>query len=146
MDIGKTRIACGPICFALQYRNLDGGAPHSQGAGGAGGNHADQGVCLQVVGNVADKETELLRFDCFDGAPHYHYGPRAKNERIFLDTTLVPDALRWTLDLFKRGKLRAMIERAGYPTTAAALDEDVIATTLPEVEAKLQAMCQADPR
>jgi hypothetical protein len=278
MEIGKTRIACGPICFALQYRDLDGGAPHTQGAGGPGGSHADQGVCIQVVGNVNGKETELLRFDCFDNAPHYHYGPerqnvrimldptvtgnpiawtitqlatrlpemltragyaelagqldarlvsqqvaavaarardlartarhtvthnrgtvvidagnirfglemrtvgpdggpafhilgevagqeiellafdcfrvnphyhygpRAKNERIFLDTTVVPDALQWALDLFKGRKLRPMIERAGYPTIAAALDEDLIAATLPEVEAKIRAMAQADLR
>jgi hypothetical protein len=35
MEVGKTTIACGPIGFALQYRNLDGGAD------------ADQGVCIQ---------------------------------------------------------------------------------------------------
>ena len=28
MDVGKEKIACGPICFALQYRDIDGGAPH----------------------------------------------------------------------------------------------------------------------
>lgn len=275
MDIGKLRIPCGSICFALQYRDLDGGAPHAQGAGGRGGTDADQGVCVQVVGTVGGKETELLRFDCFDNHPHYHYGPenkntrimldptvtgnplrwtmtqlrsrlpamlaragyeeialqidpslliqkldeieakacemaikgrntvthnrgteiieagnirfglemravgqdggmaihvlgdvagqeiellafdcfrtyphyhygpRAKNERIFWDTTLVPDSLRWTLDQFKRGKLPAMIERAGYPTVAAALDAELIAAKLPEVEAKTQAMLQA---
>jgi len=278
MEIGKTRIAAGTITFALHYRNLDGGAPHSQGAGGPGGGYADQGVCIQVVGQMGGQETELLRFDCFDNHPHYHYGPehknirimldptltgnpigwtikqlrsklpvmlkragyedladqmdgdlvyqkvaevecaaremahkarntvthnrgtevieagnirfglemravgpdggpaihvlgdvagqeiellaldcfrknphyhygpRAKNERIFWDTTLVPDALRWTLDQFKAGKLPAMIDRAGYPTVAAALDADLIAAQLPGVEAKLQAMMQADPR
>ena len=61
MDIGKTRIACGPMSFALQYRDVDGGAPHSQGPGGAGGSYANQGVCLQVVGTVAGKETEQSR-------------------------------------------------------------------------------------
>jgi hypothetical protein len=274
MDIGKTKITCGPICFALQYRCLDGGAPHRQGAGGVGGSNADQGVCIQVVGNVSGKETELLRFDCFDQHPHYHYGPenknvrimldptvtgnpvgwtmqqlrsklpamltragygelatqlnpqmvsqklaevearardmtlverntvthnrgtqvveagnirfglemrtvgqdggmaihvlgdvagqeiellafdcfrtyphyhygpRSKNERIFWDTTLVPNALAWTLDQFKSGKLPAMLERAGYPTIAAALDEGLIAARLPEVEARTQAMLQ----
>jgi hypothetical protein len=254
MDIGKTKIACGPLCFALQYRLLDGGAPHSQGAGGRGGSDADQGVCIQVVGNldapgnnnvrimldptvtgnplrwtvsqlrsklpamlaragyaelavqidpailmeklpeveakacemafrarntvthnrgtevigagnirfglemrtvgqdggiaihvlgdVAGQEIELLAFDCFRTYPHYHYGPRAKNERIFWDTTLVPDAFRWTIDQFKAGKLRAMLDRAGYPTIAAALDEGLIAAKLPEVESTAQAMTQ----
>jgi hypothetical protein len=278
MQIGKTRIEAGTMTFALHYRDLDGGAPHTQGAGGTGGGYADQGVCVQVVGQVAGKETELLRFDCFDNHPHYHYGPenknvrimldptvtgnpigwtikqlrsklpvmlkragyedladqmdgdlvyrkvaevecaaremalkgrhtvthnrgtevieagnirfglemrtvgpdggpaihvlgdvagqeiellaidcfrlnphyhygpRARNERIFWDTTLVPSSLRWTLEQFKGGKLPAMLERAGYPTIAAALDADLIAARVSEVEAKLQAMMQADPR
>ena len=47
MDIGGAKIACAPVCFALQYRDIDGGAPHGQGAGAEGGNDADQGVCLQ---------------------------------------------------------------------------------------------------
>ena len=106
----------------------------------------DGGPAIHVLGDVAGQEIELLAFDCFRENPHYHYGPRAKNERIFWDTTLVPDALRWTLDQFKTGKLPAMIDRAGYPTIAAALDADLIAAQLPAVEAKLKAMMQADPR
>ncbi len=62
MDIGGAKISCAPVCFALQYRDIDGGAPHGQGAEGQGGNDADQGVCLQVVGNVDGKERALLRF------------------------------------------------------------------------------------
>jgi len=278
MEIGKTKIQAGPIAFALHHRYLDGGAPHTQGAGGRGGGHADQGVCIQVVGNVRGKETELLRLDCFDNNPHYHYGPenknerimldpttagspigwtvnqlktrlpdmlkragyvelanrvnaslvsekldevaaaaremdakernhtrhnrgdpvieagnirfglemrtvgpdggpaihlmadvadreieliafdcfrinphyhygpRYKNERIFMDTTLVPDSLEWVLDQFKEGKLPAMIERAGYPTIAAAVDTDLLAHKVLEMESTIKAMAKADPR
>jgi hypothetical protein len=276
MPSDRTSIACGPLRFALRYRERDGGAPHTQNAGGRGGHHPDQGVSIQVFGQVEDAETELLRFDCFENAPHYHYapgrdnvrimldptvtgnplgwaiaqlraklpamlkragyeelagrleadevawkvaeveataremartlrhtvthnrgtevieagnirfglelrrvgndggmaihvlsdvagqeiellafdcfrvnphyhyGPRNRNERIFIDTTLVPDALSWVLGLFKRGKLAAMIRRAGYPTIAAELDDELIAATLPEVEARIAAMLQAD--
>ena len=42
-------------------------------------------------------------------------GPRNKNHRIYWDRTLVEDPLAWTLEQFETGKLRAMIERAGYP-------------------------------
>jgi hypothetical protein len=86
---------------------------------------------------------ELLAFDCFRIYPHYHYGPMYKNERIYLDKTLVPDPFKWALDQFKTGKLPAMLTRAGYPTVAAALDEGLIAGKLPEVEARAQAMLQA---
>ena len=36
-----------------------------------------------------------------------------------------------------------MLQRAGYPTVAAVLDESLIASKLPEVEAKAQEMLQA---
>lgn len=139
MNLGKTRIACGPICFALQYRYLDGGAPHRQGAGGAGGGHADQGVCLQVVGNVNGQETELLRFDCFDNHPHYHYGPANKNVRIMLDPTVSGNPLRWTM-MQLRSKLPAMLGRAGYEDIALQLDPSCLVETLAQVEAQASAM------
>jgi hypothetical protein len=139
MEIGKTRIACGPICFALQYRNLDGGAPHRQGTGGTGGADADQGVCLQVVGNVEGKETELLRFDCFDNRPHYHYGPENKNVRIMLDPTVTGNPLGWTMAQL-RSKLPAMLARAGYEALALQIDPYLLTQTLPEVETKARAM------
>lgn len=129
MEIGKTRIACGPICFAMQYRYLDGGAPHRQGAGGAGGGDADQGLCLQVVGQVDGTETELLRFDCFDNHPHYHYGPANKNVRIMLDPTVINNPLSWTMAQL-RSKLPIMLARAGYESVALQLNPALL-TGLP---------------
>ncbi len=67
----------------------------------------------------------------------------SKNERIFWDTTLVPNAFQWTLGQLKAGKLPAMLQRAGYPTVATALDDSIIAAKLPEVEARAQEMLQA---
>ena len=135
MEIGKTRIACGAVCFALQYRNLDGGAPHRQGAGAPGGGDADQGVCIQVVGNVEGQETELLRFDCFDNRPHYHYGPENKNVRIMLDPTVAGNPIGWTMAQL-RSKLPAMLARAGYEGLAIQIDPSLVIQTLAEVETK----------
>ncbi|HSF29784.1 MAG TPA: hypothetical protein VLK82_04825, partial [Candidatus Tectomicrobia bacterium] len=126
---GTEIIEAGNIRFGLEMRTVG----------------ADGGIAIHVLGDVAGQEIELLAFDCFRTYPHYHYGPRAKNERIFWDTTLVPDAFRWTVDQFQAGKLRPMLERAGYPTVAAALDEGLIAAKLPEVESKAQAMLQTVP-
>jgi len=139
MEIGKTKIACGPICFALHYRELDGGAPHRQGAGGAGGGDADQGVCIQVVGDVAGKETEVLRFDCFDNRPHYHYGPENKNVRIMLDPTVAGNPVGWTMAQL-RSKLPAMLARAGYEALAIQLDPYLVTQTLAEVEDRAREM------
>ena len=51
MAIGDTKIEAGAVTFALQYR----------------AQMADQGVCIHVMGEVDGSQTELLRFDCFDG-------------------------------------------------------------------------------
>jgi len=135
MDIGGGKIPCGPICFALQYRDIDGGAPHGAGAGGEGGNDADQGVCLQVVGIVDGAERELLRFECFDNHPHYHYDPANTNVRVMLDPTVTGNPLRWTMTQLRR-KLPAMLARAGYEQIALQIDPSQLLPALDEVEAK----------
>ena len=56
---GDVIIGDGNIKFGLEYRDL----------------LNDQGVCLHALGDVDGEEVELLRFDCFDHEPHYHYGP-----------------------------------------------------------------------
>jgi hypothetical protein len=134
MDAGSGKIACGPICFALQYRDIDGGAPHGQGAGGNGGNHADQGVCVQVLGVVEGNERELLRFECFDNHPHYHYDPAQTNVRVMLDPTVTGNPLRWTMTQL-RHKLPAMLGRAGYEQIALQIDPSQLLPVLDEVEA-----------
>lgn len=128
---GTDMFEAGNIRFGLEMRTLgdDGGlAIH---------------VLSDVVGKPSDpfaEETELLAFDCFRNAPHYHYGPRNKNHRIYWDKTLVPDQLEWTLDVLKARKLRQMIAQAGYPGVAADLDEEIIASVLPALEAKAREM------
>ena len=135
MDIGKERITCGDLCFALQYRDIDGGAPHAQGAGSEGGNDADQGVCLQVIGLVDGAERELLRFECFDNHPHYHYDPTNANVRVMLDPTVAGNPLRWTMVQLRR-RLPALLRRAGYEQFASTIDALQLLPALNEVEAK----------
>ncbi len=103
------------------------------------------GLTVHVLSEVAGQEIELLAFDCFpsDRNPHFHYGPRNQDVRIYWDTTLVPDTLRWTFDQFAAGRLSAMVERAGYPTIASGLDEALLAERLREIEADAFARRQA---
>ena len=130
---GDEIIEAGNIKFGLEYRPTFTMTP-------------GQGATIHVLSDVEGQEIELLAFDCFDNFPHYHYGPRNKDVRIYWDTTLVPDTLRWTLDQFTEGKLPAMIERAGYPSVAAALDTDLIASVLEhEVVPKALALGPAIP-
>ena len=114
----------GNIRFGLEFRHLSVG----------------QGLAIHVLGDVAGQEIELLAFDCFDTGPHYHYGPRNKNIRLYWDQTIVPDTLRWTLDQFKQHKLPHMLDKAGYPGIVQELDMDLIDATLPKIESAAMEM------
>jgi hypothetical protein len=122
----------GNIRFGLEMRRLPMG---------------DGGLAIHVLADIGGtpgkaytEETEILAFDHFWNGPHYHYGPRNKNHRIYWDTTLVENPLAWTLEQFDSGKLPAMIVRAGYPGVAADLDTDKIASVLPAMKKQALAM------
>lgn len=122
----------GNIRFGLEMRRLPMG---------------DGGLAVHVLADIGGtpgkayvEETEILAFDCFWNGPHYHYGPRNKNHRIYWDRTLVDDPLGWVFEQFENRKLGAMIERAGYPGIAADLDVEKIASVLPMVKQKARAL------
>lgn len=123
---GDVMIEAGPIRFGVEDR--------------------EPGIAIHIFGDVEGEERELLTFDCFDEQPHYHYGPRAKNQRLYLDTAAIPDSLRWALDLFKGGKLVPMLQRAGYHDHAARLNASTIAQKLPELESVALGMQAARAR
>ena len=129
-DRGDVIVEAGPIRFGIEFRELA----------------SDRGVAIHVMGDVGDEEVELLTFDCFENAPHYHYGPRAKNQRLYLDTTTVPDPLSWALDLFKGGKLVPMLQRAGYTDHAAGLNPYVLSQKVAEVESVAVGMQKANAK
>ncbi len=117
-DRGDVIVEAGSVKFGIEYRHLAN----------------DEGIAIHVLGDVGDEEHELLTFDCFKNAPHYHYGPRAKNQRIYLDNTAAPDPLKWALNLLKGGKLGPMLEKAGYLDHAARLNPTVLLACMAEVE------------
>src|SRR5882724_613791 len=92
------------------------------------------------------KKPSSWPFDHFWNGAHYHYGPRNKNHRIYWDRTLVEDPLAWTLEQFEKGKLPAMIERAGYPGVAADLDVEKIAAVFPAMKKQALAMWEQGRR
>ncbi|MGE0223015.1 MAG: hypothetical protein AB7F35_11965 [Acetobacteraceae bacterium] len=135
---GTDMFEAGNIRFGLEMRRLRNG---------------DGGLALHVLGDVGGprgkanvEETELLAFDCFWQGAHYHYGPRNKNHRINWDTTVIDDPLAWTFEQLEKGRLRAMIERAGYPGIAADLDDDKIASVLPALKQRAFEMYEEGER
>ena len=96
---GTDVIDAGNIKFGLEMRRLPAG---------------DGGLAIHVLADLAGateksyvEETEIMAFDCFWDGPHYHYGPRNKNHRIYWDRTLVDDPLGWVLDQFDSKKLKS---------------------------------------
>ena len=116
MKQGETVVKVGAVEVAMHYRDDVPG---------------DAGLCLQVFAKVSERDTEMLRFDCFANAPHYHYGPEADNERLMFDATASGDPLDWTLERFERGRLQAMVRRAGYDAVADAIDDAAVQAALP---------------
>ena len=127
---GDVIVEAGPVRFGIEYRELAN----------------DRGVAIHVLGDVGDEEVELLTFNCFEVAPHYHYGPRAKNQRRYLDKTAVPDSLEWALDLLRCGKLSPMLERAGYADYAERLNPLTVAESVAEVTRVAKGMERGNAR
>lgn len=128
MSTDRAEVGAGALRVAMHYRNDIPG---------------DAGLCIEVWAPVDGDDTELLRFDCFAVAPHYHYGPAAGDERLMFDATADGDPLQWTLERFERGHLPAMIARAGYPQIGAAVDGAAVAAALPEIASLAEAIVQA---
>ncbi len=101
-----------------------------------------EGLAIHVLSDVAGQNVELLAFDCFNSGPHYHYGPRNQDIRIYWDTTTSGDTLRWTLDQFYAGNMKKMIDRAGYPTIANDVDEQLLQATMPAIEKRALALVE----
>lgn len=125
---GDVVVEAGPVRFGVEFREFS----------------SDRGVAIHVLGDIGGEELELLTFDCFENEPHYHYGPRAKNQRLYLDTTAIPDPLEWALGLFKGGKLSTMLERAGYHDHASRLNPSVVANSVARVEEVATGMREAN--
>jgi len=109
------------LCFEVEYRNT----------------RTDRGPSLQVLGDVDGKRVQLLRFDCFEHEPHFHYDPQGKNNRIFMNTTRVSDPIAWSMD-YLRGNFASLIRIAGYSGLADRLDEAALTAALPGVEKALR--------
>ena len=112
------------LCFSIEYRNTK----------------TDRGPSLQVLGEVDGKRVQLLRFDCFEHEPHFHYDPEGKNNLIFLNSVgrmKVSDPIAWSMD-YLRGNFKSLIRIAGYSGLADRLDEAALTAALPGVEKALR--------
>jgi hypothetical protein len=113
-------VTAGPITFVIQHRALVQDGVESGGP------------TVRVLGG--DDEHEYLRFDLFNVSPHYHYEPPAEQERILMiDTVAEGDVVSWGVTRL-RDRLVPMLVAAGGQGLADALDEQVLARAVDDVE------------
>jgi hypothetical protein len=109
-------IDAGVVTFSVRYVDQD-------GRRGAQTRQPEQGVSIQVLSDIDGTQAQLLRFDCLDRNPHYHYGPEKQNERVLLDATTAGNPVAWVVEQC-RTRLPAMIQRAGYEDVAKKFGDD----------------------
>ncbi|MEW6749436.1 MAG: hypothetical protein AB1505_00475 [Candidatus Latescibacterota bacterium] len=112
----EATIRAGGLEFRVEYRRFGG----------------DQGPAISVFGEVDGSPVQVLRFDCFDQVPHYHYDPDGVNGFHRHDRRVVPDVVAWSLAQL-RDNLPAMVKTAGYPQLAAAIDGEAIAARVGDI-------------
>ena len=73
-------IHAGTLSFAIEYRFVG----------------KEQGPSVHVFGPRNGIDEEILRFDCFDKVPHYHYGfSYIDQPMVPIDRTALGDPLEW---------------------------------------------------
>ena len=130
----------GVVRFGVEYRLLNEAIAAASAIEVAGGsdrgavNLDDRGVSIHVFAQIGSEHQEVLRFDCFQEDPHYHYVSWAarSNEMLHLDPIADGDPLAWALERL-RTRLPQMLERAGAVEAAARLDPRRVDALLPRV-------------
>lgn len=115
----EERFAAGNITFAVRELHTRRG----------------DGVSVDILARLSDQELSVVRLDWFPDCPHYHYNPRTEeNIEIPLDPALIGDSMDWFLDRIPE-RLSDMIDGAGHPDIAKAIDSGELTRAMPEVKA-----------
>jgi hypothetical protein len=101
------------------------------------------GVSVDILAKFTEQEASLLRLDWFPDCPHYHYNPRMENTReIPLDPALLGDPMDWFLERIP-DRLPSMIESAGHPDVASAIDRGEISRVMPDVKRMAKSLAES---
>lgn len=113
----KHQLEVGGVTLTLEYRHFG----------------SDRGPAIKVYAEVNGKAVQLLRFDCFEKDPHYHYDPEGKNVQWKLDKVTDGDPLTWAIGQLRKN-LKPMLQAAGYEQVAKGVDQEAVAKSLPKVK------------
>ena len=81
------------------------------------------GATLRVDGKVDDRWTEMLRFDDFVDAPHFH--APASGDSIPFDRAAHGEPLAWYVEQI-RDHLAEWLEKSGFSDVLATIDVDEV--------------------
>jgi hypothetical protein len=100
----------------------------------------DGGASIEVYGDVEGKPLQVLRFDCFEKGPHFHYAPgdRSKNLQFHLDEKLRERAQDWAFEQI-RDNIPEMLRIAGYWQLAYRVDRQALARDWAQIRDALAA-------
>jgi hypothetical protein len=143
-DEHTVRVPAGAVTFGVEYRHLDEDTvmrfygPDSREKFGnvrpAGMAEVveEDGLSLHVFD--AATGAEVLRFDCFEDAPHYHLLDAAASRNVVVEHDAATDGalLDWAL-LRLRDGLPELLVSAGAPSLARRLDPAAVAEALDTV-------------
>lgn len=101
---------------------------------------APAGATLRVFGDVDGHVTELLRFDDFIEAPHYHV-PAAGDPRPF-DSAALGEPLTWYISQL-RDHLGELLAEAGFGPVLSAVDLDAVTDHAEDVRKAMEACVPA---
>jgi hypothetical protein len=138
-------VHAGAVTFGVEYRHLDEATilaeygPNAEAKfggvrpAGMGQVVEEDGVSLHVFDGASGEE--LLRFDCFDDAAHYHLlTPRdSRNVVIEHDTASLGPLLDWAVGQLAT-QLPALLRQAGAETVADQVDPGAVAAAVQTVE------------
>jgi hypothetical protein len=142
-DEHTVKLVAGPVTFGVEYRHLDEATilafygPDSRAKfdnvrpAGMGEVVEEDGLSLHVFESA--NGAEVLRFDCFDDAPHYHLldAERVRNVVVEHDTA-AGSLLDWALQQL-RDRLPELLTEAGADELARQIDVSVTRESLESV-------------
>ena len=102
----------------------------------------DRGPAIRVFGDVNGEPKQVLRFDCFEDDPHYHYDPTGMNLKFSMDELTMGDPLSFSLAQIGK-HVGTMTDKAGFPEAAARVNQEEITGRLDDIRSLVETVKQA---
>ena len=115
----------GGLTFRIEYR--------TQGE--------DRGPAIRIFVDVDGEAKQVLRFDCFEDDPHYHYDPTGWNLKFSIDELTMGCPLDFSLKQIG-SHVVTMIEKAKFPKAAAQVDQAEVTSRVDEIRRTVESVKQ----